>query len=99
MAIVAYLIWPLSFFMARDNPFVLHHLRQGALIVVLALGVIVLQLLSLPVHGLLDRSLRCVAGALSVGTLVLAVIGAINAASGSTKKLPFIGELGDHVPF
>lgn len=99
MAVLAYLLWPVPFFMARDNSYVLFHVRQAALLVGAAIAVVLIQILAGVIGGFLYRALACVGGILSVGILVFAVIGVINAVQGSEKKLPFIGDYAEKLPF
>ena len=98
MAMLAYVFWPIPYMSARENAFVVFHLRQGALILVALVGVVILKLIGIPLHGFLSAGMTCLTGIISVGILIFMVLGLVNASKGFKEKLPIIGDLGDKVP-
>lgn len=85
MAIVAYLIFFVPLLTeAKDDPFVKYHVKQG---LVLFLAWIALSIFAMvPVIGWVLGPI------LSLGLLVLMVIGILNAVNGESKELPLIGQ-------
>lgn len=87
MAILAY-FGPLvivSYAMAKDDPFVKFHMKQG--LVLLAIEVIVFIL------GTIMWQLWFILELVNIVILVLAIIGIVNAAQGKEAKLPVVGDL------
>lgn len=85
MAIVAYLIFFIPLLTeSKNDPFVKFHVKQG---LVLFLAWIALTIFSMvPVIGWVLGPI------LSLGLLVLMVIGILNAVNGESKELPLIGQ-------
>lgn len=90
MAVVAYLIFFVPLLTeAKDDPFVKFHVKQG---LILFLAWIVLTIFSMvPV---IDWVLGPI---LSLGLLILMVIGILNAVNGETKELPLIGQYASKI--
>lgn len=90
MAVVAYLIFFVPLLTeAKDDPFVKFHVKQG---LVLFLAWIVLTIFSVvPVIGWFLGPI------LSLGLLILMVIGILNAVNGETKELPLIGQYASKI--
>jgi len=90
MAVVAYLIFFVPLLTeAKDDPFVKFHVKQG---LVLFLAWIVLTIFSMvPVIGWVLGPI------LSLGLLILMVIGILNAVNGETKELPLIGQYASKI--
>ena len=93
MAILSY-IGPLvivSYMLAKDEPFVKFHVKQGLL---LFIGWVVLWILS----GMFFWNFFFIVQLLNLALLIYAIIGIVNAASGKESELPFIGSLARHLP-
>jgi uncharacterized membrane protein len=93
MAILAYL-WILvlvPLLAAKDSPFARFHANQGLVLFIgeTVIGILWKILLFLPIINLLVAIL---APLVSLGFLILAIIGIINAAKGEMKELPIIGK-------
>ena len=90
MAVVAYLIFFVPLLTeAKDDPFVKFHVKQG---LVLFLAWIALTIFSMvPVIGWVLGPI------LSLGLLILMVIGILNAVNGETKELPLIGQYASKI--
>jgi uncharacterized membrane protein len=90
MAVVAYLIFFVPLLTeAKDDPFVKFHVKQG---LILFLAWIVLTIFSMvPVIGWVLGPI------LSLGLLILMVIGILNAVNGETKELPLIGQYASKI--
>jgi uncharacterized membrane protein len=78
LVIVAYL-------MAKDDPFVKFHIKQGLLLFVGEVAIWMLGMMFWPLWFLLQI--------VNIFLLVLAVVGIIRASRGEMKELPFIGHL------
>jgi len=92
MAILSY-IGPLvivSFIVAKSDPFVKFHIKQGALLFAAEVVVWVLGSILWGLWPLWDLA--------NLAALVLSIIGIVNAAKGEEKALPFIGHWSKHVP-
>ena len=81
---------------AKDSPFARYHANQGlilfvaAIILSVALGVI--NTILLTISWKLSILSVLLGGAISVGFLILMIIGIMNAAKGEMKELPYIGK-------
>ncbi len=86
MAILAYLSWLvlIPLFVASNSKFARYHCNQG--IVLWLAGVVASIIGFIPVLGWIITPI------LGVVTLILSVLGIINAATGKAKELPFIGK-------
>ncbi|MFA4954016.1 MAG: hypothetical protein WC641_01765 [Patescibacteria group bacterium] len=95
MAIVAYILFfvPLLTGDAKKDPYVKYHTKQG---LVLFLLVVVLNVVSWFIPFYLWMTISWL---LSLGTLVLLIIGISNAASGKQQPLPLIGGFSDMFKF
>lgn len=85
MAILAY-IGPLilvSFLIAKEDPFVKFHIKQGLLLVIGEVAAWMLGMMFWPFFFLVQIA--------NIFFLVLAVVGIIRAAQGEMKELPLIG--------
>lgn len=93
MAILSY-IGPLvviSFLVAKHDPFVKYHIKQGLLLFIAEVAswmLAVTLLIFLPLLQLINLAI-----------LVFAVIGIINAAQGKEKPLPLVGHLARSFEF
>lgn len=85
LAILAY-IGPLvlvSYLLAKDDPFVKFHIKQGLLLVIGEVATWMLVMMFWPLFPLMQI--------VNIFLLVLAVVGIIRAIHGQQKELPFIG--------
>ncbi len=93
MAILAY-IGPLviiSFLVAKDNPFVKFHIKQGLVLLVIEVAIWLLSMVFWPIWFLLNL--------VNLATLILAIFGIINAAKGKEKALPLVGDYAKYFTF
>lgn len=94
MAVLAY-IGPLvlvSYFTAKENPFVKFHIKQG--LVLFAIEVII-WLLGMT---MMMYSLYMIINLVNIVLLVLSIIGIVNAVNGKEKELPVVGQFSKHFP-
>lgn len=95
MAIVAYILFliPLLTGDAKKDPFVNYHTKQGLTLFILVVAINVIGwVLPFDMWWMIGRLL-------SLGTLVLLIIGVMNAANGKEKPLPIIGSFADSFKF
>ncbi|MFA6424021.1 MAG: hypothetical protein WCV83_01755 [Candidatus Magasanikbacteria bacterium] len=95
MAVIAYIIFfvPLLTGDAQKDPFVKYHVKQG---LVLFLLVVLINLLSWVVPFYLWLTFSWI---LSLGALVLFILGVINAVNGKQEPLPLVGKFADVFKF
>jgi len=95
MAIIAYILFfvPLLTGDAKKDDFVKYHTKQG---LVLFLLVVILNIVGQIIPLYLWFMINWI---LSLGTLVLLIIGISNAASGKKQALPLIGKFADIFKF
>ena len=95
MAIIAYILFfvPLLTGDAKKDSFVKYHTKQG---LVLFLLVVILNVVDRIMPFYLWYSINWI---LSLGTLVLLIMGISNAASGKQQPLPIIGKFSDLFKF
>lgn len=92
MSILAY-IGPLiivSYLVAKDDPRVKFHIKQGGVLLGIEIAVYVLSLVFSFLYPLWAL--------VNLATLVLSIIGIVNAAQGKEKELPVIGKFSKHIP-
>ncbi|OHA01498.1 MAG: hypothetical protein A3C12_01855 [Candidatus Sungbacteria bacterium RIFCSPHIGHO2_02_FULL_49_20] len=85
MSVLAY-IGPLvavSYFVAKDNPFVKFHIKQGLVLFVIEVAVWFV--------GTMLWQLWMLFNLINLATLILAIIGIINVTQGKEKELPIVG--------
>jgi uncharacterized membrane protein len=101
MAILAYIIWLIPFFGAKESKFAMYHAKQGLILFLgwLAGWVILRISFSIFVGGSIysywsttARFLGFLSMALWVAYIIFAVIGIMNASKGEAKELPIIGK-------
>ena len=93
MAILAY-IGPLvivSYLVAKDDPFVKFHIKQGLVLFVIELAIYVLSMM-------MFWQLWYLFNLVHLATLVLSVLGIVNAVQGQEKELPVIGQFSRYFP-
>lgn len=92
MAILAY-IGPLviiSYLIAKDQPFVKFHIKQGLVLLVITLIVKILGMGTYIFWPILQLA--------NFVVLVLAIIGIVNVIKNQEKELPLVGQFAKHFP-
>ena|SRR3990170_6292230 len=92
MAILAY-IGPLvivSYVVAKEDPFVKFHIKQGLVLLVIEAGVWIL--------GMMLWQFWSVLSIINFATFVLSVVGIINAMKGKEEELPIVGKFSKYFP-
>ena len=92
MAILAY-IGPLvivSYVVAKEDPFVKFHIKQGLVLLVIEAGVWIL--------GMMLWQFWSVLSIINFATFVLSVVGIINAMNGKEEELPIVGRFSKYFP-
>ncbi|MBQ2775183.1 MAG: zinc ribbon domain-containing protein [Clostridia bacterium] len=84
MALLAYIIFLIPLFAAKDSKFARFHTNQG--LVLFLAGIIASVVAVIPVIGWIVSSIAALA------ITVLAVIGILNALNGRAKELPVVGK-------
>jgi uncharacterized membrane protein len=93
MAILAY-IGPLviiSYLVAKDDPFVKFHVKQGLALVAIE---VILWILTGVYFGF-----WMIYNVVHLGIIILSILGILNAIQKRERKLPLIGDLADHFKF
>ena len=95
MGVLSYLsfLCLVPLFTAKNDPYVRFHVGQGLTLFLaeVVVGVIHRVLWNLLPYGLLWRMVNYAYGLVSLGLLVLAVLGIVSAVQGTQKKLPLLG--------
>ena len=95
MGVLAYLgiLIVIPFIMAKDDPRVKFHIKQGLVLVIIELivWVIGMSYMFWQIWPLLQL--------VNLGTLVLAIIGIVNVVQGKEKELPLVGSLAHSFKF
>ena len=73
----------IPFLVAKDDPFVKFHIKQGLVLVVIELAAWVL--------GAMLWQLWMLLNLVNLATLVLSIIGIVNVVQGTQKELPLVG--------
>ncbi len=92
MGVLAY-IGPLvivSYLMAKDDPFVKFHVKQGLVLFVVEIVVWFLSSMFWSLWFILNM--------VNVALLILAIIGIVNVVNGRQKDLPLVGKFAEHFP-
>lgn len=84
----------ISYLVAKDDPFVKFHIRQGAILFIIEVALFVITSLFWSIFWSMEMFLQII----NLGLLVLSVIGIINAVQSKEKELPLIGHLSVHIP-
>ena len=94
MGILAYLgiLIIVPFLMAKDDPFVKFHIKQGLLLVIAEIAIMLLS-------GALMYSLWQLVQLIHLALLVFSIIGIINVVKHQQKELPLIGSLAHNFTF
>lgn len=85
MGVLAYLgpLVAVSYFIAKDNPFVKFHIKQGLVLFVIEVAVWFV--------GMMLWQLWMLLNLINLAVLILAIIGIVNVTQGKEKELPVIG--------
>jgi len=91
MAVLAYLgiLIIIPFLMAKDDSFVKFHIRQGLVLVIIEIAVWVL--------GMFVWQLWQLFLLVNLGTLVLAIVGVVNALNRKEIELPLVGSFAHSI--
>jgi uncharacterized membrane protein len=92
MAALAY-VGPLiivSYIVAKDDPFVKFHIKQGLILFVLSIAIWIV--------GMMMYMLWPIIQVVNLAILIFAIIGIVNAVQGNEKQLPLIGQFGNYFP-
>ena len=98
MGILAYLgiLVLVPIFAAKDSPFARFHTNQGLVLLItsiaLSFGVGILTVIVAMISTSLAALMSILSLVVSLGVLVLVILGIINAAKGEMKELPVIGK-------
>ncbi len=95
MAVLAYLgiLIIIPFLMAKDNPFVKFHIKQGLLLVIVEA---IVWLLGMTMLGYqMWQFLQLI----NLAAIVFSIIGIVNVVQGKEKELPLIGSLARNFKF
>ncbi|HEY9584116.1 MAG TPA: DUF4870 domain-containing protein [Candidatus Paceibacterota bacterium] len=93
MAALAY-IGPLvivSFIVAKDDPFVKFHIKQGLVLFVIEVIVWILGMMFYPLWSLLQL--------VNLATLILAIVGIVRVTQGKEMELPLVGKYSSYFKF
>ena len=95
MGVLAYLgiLLIIPFLMAKDDPMVKFHLKQGAVLLIIEAAVWILGM------TLIGWQLWQVLQIVRLATLVLAIIGIVNVVQDKQKELPLVGSFGKYFTF
>ena len=93
MGVLAYLgpLVIVSYAMAKDDPFVKFHIKQGLVLLVIEI-----------IAGLLASVMWqffFILQLINLGTLILAIIGILNVTQGTEKELPVVGQFASKFTF
>lgn len=86
MAIIAYILFFIPLFAAKESKFAMYHANQGLILFLTAVIINIVGTI-IPILGWL-----VILPIGNVFVLILAILGIVNAAKGETKPLPMIGK-------
>lgn len=92
MGVLAYLgpLVIVSYIVAKNDPFVKFHIKQGLVLLVIEAAVWVL--------GMSLWQLWMILNIVNLGVIVLAVLGIVNAVQGKEQELPLVGQFSRYFP-
>jgi uncharacterized membrane protein len=98
MAVIAYILFfvPLLTGDAKKDAFVKYHTKQGLVLFILA-AIVQAIVWAMPFH--IWWSFGWIINLVSLGELVLLILGIINAVNGKQEPLPLIGQFADNFKF
>ena len=79
-----------SYLVAKENPFVRFHIRQGAVLFVIEVALWILGMILPPLWMIIKL--------LNIAALIYAILGIVNVVRGLEKKLPLIGDYSRFIP-
>ncbi len=94
MAIISYIFTPIGLLIAylmnndKNNAFAKFHIGQSVRLAILGMANYALE-------RILPYAMDFIPSFISLGILILMILGIINAANGKTQKLPIIGTIGE----
>ncbi len=93
MAVLSYLgpLVIVSYVMAKNDPFVKFHIKQGLVLFIIEIAIAVL--------GMIMPGLYMIISLANLATLVLSILGIINAVQKKETPLPVVGSLSKHFSF
>lgn len=93
MGILAYIgpLVILSFLLAKDDPFVKFHIKQGAVLFVIEIAAWVISMMIWPLAIFMTI--------VNLGVFVLAILGIVNVVKGVEKELPIVGKFSKYATF
>lgn len=93
MGVLSYLgiLIIIPFLMAKDDPFVKFHIKQGLLLVIVEIAVWVIGSSMWQMWTLLSL--------VNLATIIFSIIGIVNVVQGNQKELPLIGGLAKNFTF
>lgn len=95
MGILAYILFFIPIIAARDSKFAMYHANQGLILFIASIILwIVVQILSSILFSIsfgLWGLVTTLTSLVSLGILILVIIGIVNAANGKMQPLPIIG--------
>ncbi len=93
MGILAYLgiLVIIPFIMAKENPSVKFHIKQGLVLLVIEAVIWVL--------GMFVSPLWMIFSLVNLATLILSIIGIVNVVNGQEKELPVVGKYSSYFKF
>lgn len=98
MAILAWFIFLIPLFAARDKRFAMFHTEQAIVLLIVIIPLYIFITVLTMIIGQVSGTLACIVSILSFGVwilyLVMWVMGLISAIQGKAKELPFIGQYG-----
>lgn len=91
MAILSYLgpLVIVSYLTSKDDPFVKFHIKQGLVLFVIEVAMWFLA-------GVMFYQFWMIMNIVNLGTLILSIVGIVNAAQGQEKELPLVGQFSKH---
>lgn len=97
MALLSYLgpLVIVSYLVAKDDPFVKFHIRQGAVLFIIE---IIISLFFSRMFMMVFLPLFFIMPIINLALLVLSIVGIVNAVQGKEKELPLLGHLAVHIP-
>ncbi len=95
MGVLAYLgiLVIIPFLMAKDDPFVKFHIKQGLLLAIVEVAIWVLGM------TMMFWQFWPLISIINLATLIFSIIGIVNVVQGQQKELPFIGSLSKSFTF
>jgi len=95
MAVVAYFLFFVPLLTdSKDDPFVKFHVKQSLVIILLSVGLYVVQIF-LSYIPIIRSIMYAIYPLVSLGILVLFIIGIFNAINSKKKELPFVGQFAE----